>query len=256
MLNTLGVGRDLMYRGLMQPQLVAVTYATQNPARLAQFWATLLGREPIEDDDGVLVPGTDGQLGLRFTPDEAPPHSPHSPHRMHPMHLHLTSTSPPDQQHTVATAMELGANHLDVGQRREEGHVVLSDPGGYEFCVIEPDNDFLADCGRLGELTCEGTRAVGLFWSKALRWPLVWDSNDETALQSPQGGTKISWSGEPASPHQHSDRQHFELVATDGDLPAEAARLVALGARSLRPTARATILLADPAGTEFRLRAL
>jgi glyoxalase superfamily protein len=238
-----------MYRGQMQPQLVAVTYATQNPARLAQFWSTLLRREPIEDDDGVLVPGTDGQLSLRFTADEAPPHS------RHPMHLHLTSTSLPDQQHTVATAVELGANHLDIGQRPEEGHVVLSDPGGYEFCVIEPNNDFLADCGPLGELTCDGTRAVGIFWSKALRWPLAWDTNDETALQSPQGGTKISWSGEPVSPQQRSNRQHFELVATDGDLAAEADRLVGLGARSLRPTGRGTIPLADPDGTEFRLRA-
>jgi hypothetical protein len=129
----------------------------------------------------------------------------------------------------------------------------LSDPGGYEFCVIEPDNGFLAGCGRLGELTCEGTRAVGIFWNKALGWPLVWDSNEETALQSPRGGTKVSWGGEPLSSRQHSDRQHFELVAADGDLNAEADRL---GAGSPQPADRGAILLTDPDGTEFRLRAL
>lgn len=237
-----------MYCGIVQPQLVAVTYAAQDPARVARFWATLLGREPLEDDDGVLVPGGDGQLGLRFAAEEAPPHG------RHRMHVHLTSASLLDQQQIVATAVELGADHLDVGQRPEEGHVVLSDPAGYEFCVIEPDNGFLAGCGRLGELTCDGTRTVGVFWSKALGWPLVWDSNQETAVQSPQGGTKVSWSGEPVSPRQRSDRQHFELVAT-GDLDAEVDRLVELGARSLRPTGRGTILLADPDGTVFRLRA-
>jgi hypothetical protein len=48
---------------------------------------------------------------------------------------------------------------------------VLSDPDGYEFCVIEPNNGFLAGCGRVGELACDGTRGVGVFWSKALCWP-------------------------------------------------------------------------------------
>jgi signal transduction histidine kinase len=123
---------------------VAVTDETQDPARLAQFWATLLGREPIEDVGGVLLPGADGQLGLRFVADGAPPHS------RHRMHVHLTSTSLRDQQHIVTTALELGANHLDIGQRPEEGHIVLSDPGDYAFCVIEPDNRYLAGCGRLG----------------------------------------------------------------------------------------------------------
>ncbi len=35
----------------------------------------------------------------------------------------------------MATALGLGAGHLDVGQRPEEGHVVLADPDGNEFCV-------------------------------------------------------------------------------------------------------------------------
>jgi hypothetical protein len=233
----------------VQSQLVAVTYDAQNPARLAQFWASLLGCEPVEDADGVLVPGADGRLGLRFVAVGAPPH-----HR-HRMHVHLTSTSVVDQQHAVAMALELGASHVDVGQRPEEGHIVLSDPGGYAFCVIEPDNRFLAGCGRLGELACDGTRVVGIFWSKALGWPLVWDRNEETAVQSPQGGTKVSWGGEPVSSRQGSDRQRFELVATVGDLEDEADRLVGLGARRLRTIGRGAILLADPDGTEFRLRA-
>ena len=228
---------------------MAVTYDAQDPARLAQFWAALLGREPVEEADGVLLPGAGEQLGLRFAADGAPPQ------KRHRMHLHLTSTSLPDQQRTVAAAVELGAAHVDFGQRPEEGHVVLSDPGGYAFCVIEPDDRFLAGCGRLGELTCDGTREVGMFWRDVLGWPLVWDRNEETAVQSPRGGTKVSWGGEPVSSREGADRQRLELMATGGDLEAEADRLVGLGARRLRTMAPGTLLLTDPDGTEFRLRA-
>jgi hypothetical protein len=73
----------------------------------------------------------------------------------------------------VARALELGGRHVDVGQRPEEGHVVLADPDGNEFCVIEAGNTFLAGTGFIGALACDGTREVGLFWSEALRWPLV-----------------------------------------------------------------------------------
>jgi nucleotide-binding universal stress UspA family protein len=65
-------------------------------------------------------------------------------------------------------------------------------PGGDEFCVIEPGEGWLAGCGFLGEVTCDGTPAVGRFWRDALGWPLVWDRGQQTAVQSPMGGTKIS----------------------------------------------------------------
>jgi hypothetical protein len=43
------------------------------------------------------------------------------------------------------------------GAAPEEDHVVLADPDGNEFCVIEPGNNFLAGCGFLGEVSCHGT---------------------------------------------------------------------------------------------------
>lgn len=84
-------------------RLPALTFDANDPARLAGFWAGVLGR----------------------------------------VHLHLTSTSPTDQQShqhhlpesTVAAALELGAGHLDVGQLPEAGHVALADPDGNEFCL-------------------------------------------------------------------------------------------------------------------------
>ncbi|WP_410566922.1 VOC family protein [Amycolatopsis sp. cmx-4-61] len=231
----------------MPSRLLAVTFEAADPAEPARFWAGLLGREVVEDTGGVLLPGGDTQLGLRFVPGRtARPGA-------NRMHLHLTSTDLDDQQHTVATAIRLGGRHLDVGQRPEEAHVVLADPAGYEFCVIEPGNTYLAGCGPLGELTCAGTRQVGAFWSRALGWPLVWDRGEQTAIQSPHGGTKIAWDtweGAPAAP----DRQRFELLPDDGDQRAAVDALVSLGAARADVRDDGTAVLADPDGNEFFVR--
>jgi Glyoxalase-like domain len=231
----------------MPSQLLALTFDAQDAPRLAAFWAGVLRREVVEDHRGVLLPGSDTQLGLRFVPGRAEKDGPNR------MHLHLTSTTPADQQHTVAAALELGARHLDVGQLPEEGHVVLADPEGNEFCVIEAGNSFLAGCGFLGELACDGTREVGLFWSEALGWPLVWDQDQETAVQSPHGGTKVAWGGPPVAPKNGRNRQRFDLALVDGDLGAEVDRLAALGATRLGGTEDGTVELADPDGNEFWL---
>jgi len=225
----------------MVSQLQVVTFEAEDATRATEFWAALLGREPDQ-------PGQPAQLGLRFVPGRGGEPGANA------MHLHLTSTDEDDQQRTVAAARKLGARHLDVGQRPEEGHIVLADPAGYEFCVIEPDNAYLAGCGLLGELAGDGSRASGVFWSAALGWPLVWDRDDETAIQSPSGGTKVAWGGGPVTPAERPHRQRFHLVPAQGDHRAEIDRLVALGARSFGPLRDDAMLLADPDGHEFTVQ--
>jgi hypothetical protein len=228
--------------GCMDSSLLAVTYQVKDPARVARFWAALLGRDTVTTNEGALLRGDATQLGLGFAASSTEKSGPNL------VHLHLTSTSEADQQHTVATALGLGARHLDVGQRPEEGHVVLADPGDNEFCVIEPDNSFLAGCGFIGELACDGHREVGLFWSKALGWPLVWDHDQETAIQSPLGGTKIAWGGSSGTPRGATVRQWFDLTCTQDDARSEIDRLISLGATRVDDN-----ILADPDGNEFRL---
>ena len=167
------------------------------------------------------------------------------------MHVHLTSASLEGVRATVAAALALGAGHLDVGQRPEEGHAVLADPAGNPFCVIEPGNAFLADCGFFGELACEGSRDVGIFWSAALHWPLVWDVDGETAVQSPQGGTKVACGGAPVLSAGAMDTPRFELVVTHGDPTAAVDRLVELGATRQGGGGDGVIVLADPDGVAF-----
>ncbi|SCE86087.1 hypothetical protein GA0070607_2475 [Micromonospora coriariae] len=232
----------------MLSRMLAVTFDAHDPARLAQFWAGMLGREVVGGAGGALLPGDDTQLGLQFVPSRTTKVGPNR------MHLHLTSASDADQQHKVATALGLGGAHLDVGQRPEEGHVVLADPEGNEFCVVESGNGFLAGCGLLGEVACDGTREVGLFWSEALGWPLVWDQDEETAIQSPHGGTKVAWGGPPLAPKTARNRQRFDLAPAGGDQQAEVDRLVALGATRLEVAADGAVVLADPDGNEFSVR--
>ena len=108
------------------------------------------------------------------------------------------------------------------------------------------------DIRALGEVTCDGTRDVGLFWRGALSWPLVWDENEETAVQSPLGGTKVSWGGPPVEPQHGPNRQRFDLV-TD-DLRGETERLMSLGANRVRDLADG-VELTDVDGNAFGLRA-
>lgn len=229
----------------MALRLEAVTFEVADAPKVAAFWAGLLEREVLAESGGALVSGDETQVGLRFVASHTDQVGPRR------LHLHLTSSSLEDQLRTVETALRLGGRHIDVGQQPDDDFIVLADPGGNELCVIG-DNDFLAGTGFLGEVTCDGTRDVGLFWRDALRWPLVWDENQETVVQSPLGGTKVSWGGPPVEPQQGRNRQRLDLVTADPSNEAE--RLVTLGATLLGDLVDG-VELADPDGNEFGLHA-
>jgi predicted enzyme related to lactoylglutathione lyase/catechol 2,3-dioxygenase-like lactoylglutathione lyase family enzyme len=234
-------------------RLIALCFDAHDPARLAGFWGGVLGWEMIGDlRDGIaLLPSDDTGFRIRF------PRTQERKTGQNPMHFDLTSASLEAQQQTVAKALGLGARHIDIGQRPEEGHVVLADPEGNEFCVIEPGNKFLADCGFIGALACDGSQQVGYFWSEALGWPLVWDQDQETAIRSPHGGPKITWGGPPLSPKTGKNRLHFDLApAADGDQRAEVDRLAALGATRLDIGQGEVdwVVMADPDGNAFCVR--
>jgi predicted enzyme related to lactoylglutathione lyase len=235
----------------MTAELFALSFKANDPRSLADFWSGVLGWEQVEDQrDGgaALLPTDDTGFRIRFPPSRAKKAG------QNRMHFDLTSTSLDNQEATVARALTLGARHIDVGQRPDEGHVVLADPEGNEFCVIEPGNRFLADCGFVGALACDGSQEVGYFWSQALGWPLVWDQDKETAIRSPRGGPKITWGGPPVTPKVGENRLAFDLMAlAHGDQQAEVERLVSLGAVPLEHSKRedGSVVMADPDGNEF-----
>lgn len=232
----------------MTLRLEAVVFDVADANAVAAFWAGLLEREVRVEDGAALVPGDPTQVGLRFVTSDTEQLGPRQ------LHLHLTSRSPEHQRRTVEEVLRRGGRHLDVGQGPEATFVVLADPGGDELCVIEAGNRYLQGTGFLGEVTCDGSREVGLFWHEALGWPLVLDEDGQTAVQSPQGGTKISWDSweeDPPPPRTIRCRQRFDLLAEDAD--AEAERLVGLGA-TRRGHRDGGLEMADPDGHEFTLR--
>ncbi|WP_305788970.1 VOC family protein [Symbioplanes lichenis] len=230
----------------MTAHLDAICFAALHPAGLARFWSDVLGRPLVDDPhaDAALAPVVEGGYRIRFRHTTTPKTV------QNLAHFDLTSTSLEDQQEKVARILELGGKHWDVGQTGDEGHVVLADPEDNEVDVIEPGNNFLKDTGLIGALAGDGSPAVGQFWSSALGWPLVWDQDEETAIQSPRGGTKITWGGPPYGDRTGADRVTFDLAAPAADLD----RLVALGATLVDgPDDRGRYALTDPDGTPFRV---
>ena len=120
----------------MASSLSAVCFDAAGPNRLARFWGGLLGWEQLDGaggDDVTLLPTDDTGFRLRFRRSDQPKTG------QNRMHFDLTSTSVEDQQQTVAAALAAGARHVDIGQGRDEPHVVLADREGNEFCVFSPE---------------------------------------------------------------------------------------------------------------------
>lgn len=234
-------------------QLVAVVIATPSPDELAAFWARAL-RWDVHTGGGrdVDVVARDATtFRLTFRPPGVEKDG------QNRIHFDVTTASPDDQAATVDDLLRAGASHVDIGQGPDETHVVLADPDGNELCIIEPYNRFLATCPRLGAVNCDGTRALGQFFHAALRWPLVWDQDEETAIQAPDGtGPKITWSGPPLMPKPPRDRFHLHLAPSSGTTMESAIDgLVALGARRVDATegCEGATVLADVDGNAFCL---
>ena len=101
----------------------------QDPARLARWWAEALGyRITYEKPDEVEIRrGADELPGLIFVP------VPEGKETKNRLHIDLR---PADQEAEVERLVNMGARHVDVGQRETDGWIVLADPEGNEFCVL------------------------------------------------------------------------------------------------------------------------
>ncbi len=234
-------------------RVTEIVVAARDPEAQARFWAGLLGWSVVRGPSTIAaVSPRELDLPLHFLVSEEPKRG------LDRTHPDLTSESPEHQRELVDRALAGGATHLDVGQGPNADHVVLADPEGNEFCVIESWNAFLAGTGAVGALAGSGSRATGLFWRDALGWPLVWDQDDETAIQHPDGGPKLTWGGEPVSPQQGPNRLQPTLEVTpDGQLVEEVDRLLRLGGtrvgdRPLGP--RGSVPMRDPDGNELWVR--
>ncbi|NLE82377.1 MAG: VOC family protein [Rhodococcus sp.] len=100
-----------------------------DPSRLGRWWAESLGWDASEDEEGdvFLTPPDSGMPEVQFL---AVPDGKKAINRLH------LDFRPDDQIIEVSRLLELGAVHADVGQDTASW-VVLADPEGNEFCVLE-----------------------------------------------------------------------------------------------------------------------
>jgi catechol 2,3-dioxygenase-like lactoylglutathione lyase family enzyme len=107
-----------------------------DPARLARWWAEVLGYRIVSEDPGEVVvgpasigPGNDGHqprlIFVRVTEAKT------GKNRLH------IDLAPDSQAEEVERLVDMGARHVDLLQADDVRWVVLADPEGNEFCVLE-----------------------------------------------------------------------------------------------------------------------
>ncbi|WP_273651957.1 VOC family protein [Cellulomonas fimi] len=94
--------------------------------------------------------------------------------------------------------------------------------------------------------------ALAGFWAAALGSDVDEDSTRDKAFVEPAGwGGPTLWFQRVPEPKTAKNRLHFDLRAPDGDVPAEVARLRALGATVVVVRDDGLTVMRDPEGNEF-----
>jgi predicted enzyme related to lactoylglutathione lyase len=102
---------------------------SRDPARLARWWAEVLGYHVTSEDHAlVAIAGDDkSHPSIAFVP------VPEMKTGKNRLHLDL---APDDQPAEIERLVDMGARHVDVGQPASREWTVLADPEGNEFCVL------------------------------------------------------------------------------------------------------------------------
>jgi predicted enzyme related to lactoylglutathione lyase len=240
----------------MPTRLVHLVADANDPARLARFWAGLLGWAIADETaaevdvwpagytypDPVAVP-------LVFVP------VPELKTGKNRVHLDLASTSAAHQAEMVSRARDLGGRPAGIGQG-DLPWVVMADPEGNEFCVLEP-RDIYRDTGPVAAILtdCADPAALARFWSGAAGWPVVRPGDQLTGLRSPAGaGPYLEFLRVPGV-KAAKNRLHPDVAPYRGEDPAaEVTRLRGAGAVLADVGQGGGVswtVLADPEGNEF-----
>jgi len=236
----------------MSTRLCNVVVDAADPAALAEFWVNLLGwrvsQADAEEVDVVAPPDDGWEFDLVFVPVADPKVGKNR------VHLDLASVSPDHQASIVAHAESLGAVWTDVGQRNVPW-IVLADPEGNEFCVLEQRPEYAA-AGAIAAVVVDAMEPLPLaeFWSAASGWPVVESTPHSASLRSPGGRGPWLEFIRTGVPHRVKNRVHLDVAPLTGeDQWAEVTRLVELGARKV-DVGQGSVpwqVMADVEGNEF-----
>ncbi|MFI7607054.1 VOC family protein [Micromonospora sp. NPDC049366] len=116
----------------MVARVAQYTLDVEDVDRMAAFWSAALGYRVDQGGDGSakLFPPAGGHGPTVWLQGSGTP-------KRGKNRLHLDLTGDGDPGAEVARLVALGARHVDVGQTGNEQFVVLADPEGNEFCVLD-----------------------------------------------------------------------------------------------------------------------
>jgi Glyoxalase-like domain len=222
-----------------------IVWDAREPGRLGRFWAAALGADVIPDDADCsrLHVADDTWLDLCFQPvPDAPTDTPR---------LHLDLLGGSRQSAVVDDLLALGATHADIGQG-DVPWVVLADPEGNPFCVMEERAEYRAT-GPIAALPLDSADPDrdAAFWAALTGWVPVDGTPGVRTLRHPAGvGPLLELCPEPA-PHAGRNRVHLDVRRASAD-DTDGEQLLALGARRLDdPAGLPWVVYADPSGNEF-----
>jgi hypothetical protein len=108
----------------------ALTVDAREPESLAAWWAQTLGWQTVRHPLGVEVQSPDGRGASLFFHGSTDTKS-----VKNRLHLDLYAD---DQPAAIEELLARRATRADIGQPADAADVVLRDPEGNEFCLLEP----------------------------------------------------------------------------------------------------------------------
>jgi predicted enzyme related to lactoylglutathione lyase len=235
-----------------------ITFACEDPHRLAEFWASLLDGYSVEDN---FARGDGPELF--FDKREK------SPTIELPIHLDVNV---PDREVELHRILELGGKLVETKSHQigelTETWTVMRDPEGNGFCIQSPPKTPRRMIGNV-TFSCAEPVALGKFYAQALGWPDE-DIDDEFIHQLLDAGidpyettafyaTRESPTSRPRLLFQRREKSrpvsypiHLDFRTNDPD--GEIGRLELLGAtfeEERSDDGRTWVVMRDPESNPF-----
>lgn len=207
-----------------------LVFDSVEPQRLGRFWEAVVGGQRLTDEpEGFETRLTvDGgpELDLCFQRVPEPPSE--------PLRFHLDLLGGAGQDQVVDRLVGLGASRIDIGQG-DVPWVVLSDPEGNPFCVME-ERAAYTGTGPIAALPLDSADPDrdATFWSWLTGWTDTPGVAPRTLRHPSMRGPLLELCPEPAPKAAAKNRLHLDIRLESSDDPQEvAAGIVERGGRAV-----------------------